>query len=60
MTVEGRGCGAVGRTVAFDTRDPLFRIPTPAEKYFNCQLQFRKDENKEKEAGIGPLRKDCR
>ena len=46
----GSGCGAVGRVAASNTRDPWFESQ-------HRQLQLRKDENKEKEAGIGPLKK---
>ena len=41
----GRGCGAVGRVVASNTRD-----------LYICKLLSRKDENKEKEAENGPLK----
>ena len=54
------GCGTVGRVVASDTRDPQFESQHRQLSISNvhiCQLQFRKDENKEREAGIGTLKK---
>ena len=54
------GCGAVGRMVASDTRDLRFESQHRQLSILNvhiCQLQFRKDENKEREAGIGTLKK---
>ena len=53
----GSGCGTVGYAVASATRDPRF-----ASQYwqkFICQLNnIKKTKNKEKEAGIGALKKD--
>ena len=43
----GRGCGAVGLAVAFDTRDP--QIEPHHRQNFECLstvFQYRKDENK--------------
>ena len=40
-------------------RRSTVQVPKLAAKYFEffiCELQFRKDENKEKDAGIGPLK----
>ena len=56
---QGRGCGAVGRAVASDIRDLWFESQhwRSFSKAYICQSQFRRDENKEKEAGIGPLKK---
>ena len=54
------GCGAVGRVVASDTRDPQFESSHRQWNIWNvfiCQLLSRKDENKEKEAGNGPFKK---
>ena len=50
----GRGCGAVGRAVASVIRDLGYKSQN-GKVFLNlsahiCQLQFRKDENKEKEA----------
>ena len=56
----GSGCGSVGRVVAFDTRG--LRFKSSHRQNFNCILiicllstVYRKDENKEKEAGNGPF-----
>ena len=49
---QSSGCGAVGRAVASDTRDPRFE--SSHLQNFICQLYNRKDQNKEKEAGNGP------
>ena len=57
---EGRGCGAVGRAVASDTRYPWFKSwhrQRNKSNVFICQLLSRKDKNKEKEARNGPLKK---
>ena len=57
MLLLGRGCGTAGRAVTSDFRDPWFE--SQHRQSFSkisvriCQLQFRKAENKEKEAGIG-------
>ena len=54
----GRGCGAVGRVVASDNRDPWFKSQLQQLSILNvliCQLQLRKDKNKDKEAGIGHI-----
>ena len=58
---SGRGCGAVGRAFASVIRDPGFKSQH-RQSVLNlsahiCQLQFRKDENKEKGVGVGPLKK---
>ena len=53
----GSGCGTVCCAVASDTRDPQF-APQHWQKFI-CQLyNIEKTKNKEKEAGIGPLKKD--
>ena len=60
FTVLGSGCGSVGRAVASNSRGPLF-VSSHRQKYIlniNCQLYW-KDENKEKEAGNGPFKKNC-
>ena len=57
--IKGCGCGTAGRSLASDTRDLLFKSQHRQYSISNaliCQLQVRKDENKEKEAGIGPLK----
>ena len=48
FVIEGQGCGSVGRAVASDTRDPRFK----SRQWFVYQMYNRKDENKEKEAGM--------
>ena len=56
----GRGCGAVDRAVASKTGDSQFESLYRQQNISNviiCQLQSRKDKNKEKEAGNGPLKK---
>ena len=52
----GSGCGSVGRAVAFDSRGPRYESSHWQKFLLNvfCQLYW-KDENKEKEAGIGPF-----
>ena len=35
----------------------MVQVPKLAIKYFKCLYLFRKDENKEKDAGIGPFKK---
>ena len=52
LSVIGCGCGSVGRAVAYDTRDLRFKCRH--RQNFIYRLYNRKDENKEKEAGIGP------
>ena len=54
---KGSGCGSAGRAVASDTRDPQFE--PSHQQNFTYQLCHGKDENKEKEAGNGPLKKFC-
>ena len=49
----GSGCGTVGRAVTSDTRDLRFESQA---KFYRSFVLFRKDENKEKEPGIGPLK----
>ena len=57
---SGSGCGAVGRAVASKTRGPRFES-SHQQKFIYilniCLLStvYRKDENKEKEAGNGPF-----
>ena len=55
----GSGGGSVGRAVASETRDPQFE-PSHwrilKNVFIECELYW-KDENKEKEAGKGPLQK---
>ena len=56
----GQGCGAVGRAIASDTRDPWFKPQYWLKIISNiliCQLQFRKYENKAKGAWICPIKK---
>ena len=53
----GSGCGTVGRAVASDTRGPGFESCL-WQLLLNVYLLLtvcRKDENKEKEAGNGPI-----
>ena len=55
----GSGCGAVGRTVASETRGPRFES-SHRQLLLNIYLLLtvcRKDKNKEKEAGNGPEKK---
>ena len=57
---KGSGCGAVGRVVASDTRGPGFES-SHRQLLLNIYLLLtvcRKDENKEKEAGNGPFKKN--
>ena len=61
----GSGCGSVGRAVASDTRGPRFESSHRQKFILNiCLLStvYSKDENKEKDAGDGPLfkKKLCR
>ena len=55
----GSGCGSVGRAVASDARGPRFESPQSLAKFiFNIYFQlYWKGENKEKEAGNGPFKK---
>ena len=49
----GRGGGQVVIVLAFYSDDPS---SNPAEAYsFFCKIVFEKNENKQKEAGVGPL-----
>ena len=53
----GSGCGSVGRAVASNTRGPGFES-SHRQLLLNIYLLLtvcRKDENKEKEAGNGPI-----
>ena len=55
--IEGSGCGAVGRAVAFNSKGPGFES-SHRQLLLNIYLLLtvcRKDENKEKEAGNGPF-----
>ena len=55
----GSGCGTVGRVVASGSRGLRFESSHRQKFILNnvyCQLYW-KDENKEKEAGKGPLEK---
>ena len=56
---DGSGCGFVGRAAASNARGPRFESSHQQKKLFNvyCQVYW-KDENKEKEAGIGPFKKE--
>ena len=54
----GSGCGSVGRAVASNTKDPQFKSRN--QENYTYQLYYRKDENKEKEAGNGPSFKKTR
>ena len=62
MKTMGSGCGSVGRAVASDTRGQRFES-SHQQKFIYilniCLLStvYRKDENKEKEAGKGPFKK---
>ena len=51
----GSGCGTVDSTVASDTRGPGFESSHRQLLLFNLFTVSRKHENKEKEAGNGPL-----
>ena len=55
----GSGCGSVGTAVASDTRGPGFEYShwQLLNIYF-LLIACRKDENKEKEAGNGPFKKN--
>ena len=52
----GSGCGPIGRAVASNTRGPWFESAKFILNIVYCEL-YRKDENKEKEAGNGPFLK---
>ena len=57
ITEKGSGCGAVGRAVASETRGPGFES-SHLQLLLNIYLLLtvcRNDENKQKEAGNGPL-----
>ena len=50
---EGLVCGQVVSVLAFYSDDPS---SIPAEVYnFFCKIVVEKDENKQKEAGVGPI-----
>ena len=55
---RGSDCGSVGRAVASNSRGPQFKSSHWQHFKFNiyCQL-YLKNENKEKEAGNGALKK---
>ena len=53
IRVVGRGCGAVGRAVASDARDPQIK---PRHLSVNS-YQFRKDKNKWKRGREWPIKK---
>ena len=61
--ILGSGCGSVGRAVTSDTRGPRFES-SHRQKFIyilnNCLLStvYWKDENKGKEAGNGPFKKN--
>ena len=53
--VMGRGGGQVVSALAFYSDDPS---SNPADAYrFSVQIVFEKNENKQKEAGVGPFLK---
>ena len=56
--ILGSGCGSVGRAVASNSRGPQFESSHWQKFILNiyCQLYW-KDENKEKEDGIGTFKK---
>ena len=58
ILTQGSGCGSVGRAVASNARGPRFESSHWQTFILNiyCQLHW-KDENKEKETGIGQLKK---
>ena len=59
MHFTGRGCGAVGKAVASDTRDPQIEF-RHRQNFLNLicvSTVSRKDENKQKRARNGPLKK---
>ena len=50
---EGRGCGHVVSVLAFYSNDPSSNL---AEAYnFSVKFVFEKNENQQKEAGVGPI-----
>ena len=54
----GSGCGSVGRAVASHYRGPRFESSHRQEIILNLNSQlYWKDENEEKEAENGPLKK---
>ena len=60
---RGSACGAVGRVVVSDNRDQWFKSQD-RQSFLKisvdiCQLQFRIEENKEKEAGIRPFKNEA-
>ena len=57
--LHDHGCGAVGRPVVSNTRDPRFKSrhrQLNISNIFICQLVSRKDKNKEKEAENGQFK----
>ena len=53
----GRGGGQVVSVLAFHSDDPSL---IPAEAYsFSVKFVFEKNENKQKEAGVGPFLNKC-
>ena len=50
MTRWGSGCGSVGRVVAPDTRDPLFKSQHRQKRYLHIADLNRKDKNKWKKS----------
>ena len=56
--MKGSGCGSVGRGVASKSKGMQFESSHQQKIILNiyCQL-YRKDENREKEAGNGPFLK---
>jgi len=57
----GRGCGAAGKVVASDTRDPQIESQHWQNfvKFNLCQLFVEKTKINEREARNGPLKKQC-
>ena len=55
-------CSSVGRAVAYNTRDPRFESRHRQNLLNICLLSTvcRKDENKEKEAGKDPFKKQIK
>ena len=54
VTLFGSGCGTVGRAVASDSGD----LPFETQQHSICPLSnAEKNDNKDKEAGIGPFKK---
>ena len=51
MGIEGHGCGQVVSVLAFYSDDPS---SNPAEAYsFSVNFVFEKNQNKQKEGGVG-------